>query len=87
MGEVPLRNCTQRQMESEVVRGAEVPKPYVVAEPKHGASEGFLLSRVGRGHDLIVARSVANKYGISRHDELVGVDKVGAFVYEDRDVS
>ena len=27
MGEVPLRNCTLRRMESEVVRGAEVPKP------------------------------------------------------------
>ena len=74
-------------MDSEVVRGAEVPKPYVVAEIKHGASEGFLLSRVGRGHDSIVSRSVANKCGISRHDELAGVGEVGPFVYEVRDVS
>lgn len=27
VGEVPLRNCTLRRMEPEVVRGAEVAKP------------------------------------------------------------
>ena len=52
MGEVHLTNCALRRMESKVVRGAEVSKPYVVVETKHGASEGFLLSRVRRGHDL-----------------------------------
>ena len=87
VGGVPLRNCTLRRMESEVVRGAEVPKPYVVVETEHGASEGFLLSRVGRGHDLMVACSVAKKCGISRHDELVGVGEHGTFVYKVQDVS
>ena len=57
VGEVPLRNCTLRRMESEVGRGAEVPKLYVVVETEHGASDGILLSRVGRGHYLMVARS------------------------------
>ena len=48
---------------------------------------GFLLSRVGRGHDLTVACSVANTCGLWRHDKLVGVVVVGAFVYEVRHVS
>lgn len=59
-----------------------MPDLFVVGDPKHGASDGFLLSRVGRGQDLMVARSVPSLCGLSRHDELVGVGVVGAVVHE-----
>ena len=56
--------------------------PNVVVGTKHGASEGLLLRRVERGHELMLALCVSKMCRRLLHDKRAGPVVAGAFVYE-----
>ena len=77
-----LRVLAQLPLVSLVDDSKAAGVPHYLVETRHGSSVGFLLSWIGRCHDLLIARCVVEELGFVRHHELLCEVEVGAFVSE-----